>query len=121
MPDYIDGHYIYAVNNDTDKTIIVIDPVSKSLISKFYVRNFNSGITEFGDYYNIHWIAFDATADNDKGGFWIGSSYSNFFQIDRMGNILNTIVVPTDNIGEVKGVVCDNNTLKNKNPVTWHK
>ena len=107
-----DENFIYAVTNESSKVILVINPLTKSIINKIFVNNFYSGFNG-----NINWITYDKSADNNRGGFWIGNAYNNFSQIDKQGNVLNTIVVPRDKIGEVRNVLCDNST--SNGPFLW--
>ena len=112
-----DGHYIYAVNNDISKTIFVIDPNLKSIVNKIFATDFNSGIPSSNFENNISRITYDASADSNKGGFWIGNWYNNFSQIDMMGNILNNIVLPYGKIGSVNSILCDN--ISPNGPFLW--
>ena len=106
-----DGHYIYAVNNDNYKTIFVIDPVSKSILNKIYATEFSSGVPpDILNKYNMRWITYDASADSNRGGFWVGNNYKNFSQIDRNGHVLKTIVVEREDNKYINGVSCDNVT-----------
>jgi hypothetical protein len=107
-----DGEFIYAVTNEISKVILIINPITKSIINKIFVNDFYSGFNG-----NINWITYDKSADSNRGGFWIGNFYNNFSQIDKQGNVLNTIVVPRDKIGEVRNVLCDNST--SNGPFLW--
>ncbi|MBL0080286.1 MAG: T9SS type A sorting domain-containing protein [Bacteroidetes bacterium] len=109
------GEFIFAVNNDTNKTIFVIDPISKSIINKIYASGFNSGINSQSG--NIRWITYDQTADSNRGGFWIGSWYNNFSQIDKQGQVLKTIRIEKGDDRYISSAYCD--TLTPNGPFLW--
>jgi hypothetical protein len=111
-----DGNFVYAVNNNENKTIFVIEPISKSIINKIQVNDFESEFSS-GSPYNMRWITYDASADSSRGGFWVGSYNDNFFQIDKLGRILDTISVTNNIIGEVYSTFYDNNTPNG--PFLW--
>ncbi|MBK7639124.1 MAG: T9SS type A sorting domain-containing protein [Bacteroidetes bacterium] len=111
-----DGNFVYAVNNNENKTIFVIEPISKSIINKIHVSGFESEFSS-GSPYNMRWITYDASADSSRGGFWVGSYNDNFFQIDKLGNILDTISVTNNTIGEIYSAFYDNNTPNG--PFLW--
>jgi hypothetical protein len=113
-----DGQFVYAVNNDSNKTIFVIDPISKSITNKIFVNDFISGIpSSFGNDYNINWITYDSSADSGRGAFWVGNSYNNFSQIDRLGHILKTIRIEKGNNRYTSSAYCDNVTPNG--PFLW--
>ncbi len=78
-----DGTYIYATSSST--TISIIDPTAKTLKGTITAP------------LKALFIAYDPTADNGNGGFWIGSWYSNLILINRSGVTLRTL--PFANLG----------------------
>ena len=74
--------------------------IHKTFINKIHVSGFESEFSS-GSPYNMRWITYDASADSSRGGFWVGSYNDNFFQIDKLGNILDTISVTNNTIGEI--------------------
>ena len=76
-----DGFFIYAGNGSD--TISIIDP--------YYLDVFGYIIAPE----SVRYITFNPGADNGKGGFWIGSYYSDPTLIDMSGNFIGSIPYST--------------------------
>jgi immune inhibitor A len=85
-----DGTNIYATQNNT-KDIKIISPANKTVVGDITAP------------FNPLYITYDPTADNGKGGFWIGNFETDLTLINRSGTVLKTWpyanLSSADNIG----------------------
>ena len=90
-----DGNYIYATMNGSN-VIKIIEPVNKTVVGDITAP------------FNAIYITYDPTADNNSGGFWIGSWTTDVNLIDRAGNILRTLPYSNLNSPDNGGIAYDN-------------
>lgn len=100
-----DGTFIYASTNSA--SIFKIDPATKTLVSTI--------TTALG--FNVRSLTYDATANNNAGGFWVSNFTTDIIQIDLNGNALGSISSATHGLGGMYGTACDN--LTSGGPYLW--
>jgi hypothetical protein len=100
-----DGTSIYASTNSAN--IFKINPATKTLIS--------TTPTALG--FNVRSLTYDATANNNAGGFWVSNFTTDIVQIDLNGNVLATISAATHGLGAMYGTAFDNLTAGG--PYLW--
>lgn len=90
-----DGTYIYAGNNTS--SIYKIDPVTKTLVSTINA----AAVT------NIRYCSYDASANSNAGGFWVGTWATDITLVDMSGNVLSSIPAATHTLTASYGLASD--------------
>lgn len=104
-----DGISIFA-GNATD-TIYAINPTARVL---------DSTIVASGSV-GTRVCAYDPTADNGNGGFWIANFTSDIELVDRSGNILTTITQATHGVPSMYGGFVDTSTTGGPYLAVYHQ
>ncbi len=91
-----DGTYLYAGNNTT--TISEIDPVTKTLTG----NTINVGAAG-----NVRHCSYDASLDNNNGGFWVGNFGTDISAVDMTGTTLMSIPAATHGLTAMYGSAFD--------------
>jgi len=90
-----DGSFIYAGTNSS--SIYKIDPVTKTLASTINVASVP----------NIRYCSYDASANSNAGGFWVGTWSTDITLVDMTGNVLSAIPAATHTLTSSYGLASD--------------
>lgn len=91
-----DGSFIYAGTNTAD--IKKIDPVTHTLVTTISVPAVP----------NVRYCTYDATANSNAGGFWVGSWATDFNLVDMSGNFITSVAASSHALTATYGLAFDN-------------